>query len=90
METTNNTPEPGTLAKIGGKLKAAAQAVAGKADEYVVQPVGNALGLTEEKKPEVEMTQSEKKQSRKAAVKAATKPRPRSRRTKEAKEGRTT
>jgi len=80
MDTNNKTPESGTLATIGDALKSAAQAVANKADEYVVQPVGNALGLTEEKKPEVELSRAEKKQARKAAVKAAGKPRQRGRR----------
>lgn len=36
----------GTMAKVGKSLKAAAGAVAGAAETYVVAPVGEALGLT--------------------------------------------
>ncbi len=40
----------GTLSKVGTAVKEAAQTVAQKADEYVVDPVGKALGLTGKKK----------------------------------------
>jgi hypothetical protein len=36
----------GTLAKVGAAVTRAAKAVAEKTDEYVVEPVGKALGLT--------------------------------------------
>jgi hypothetical protein len=36
----------GTLETVGEGVKNAAVAVAKTADEYIVQPVGNALGIT--------------------------------------------
>jgi hypothetical protein len=42
--------KPGTLAKVGKAVKNAAKTVVKKADEYVVEPVGKALGLTGKKK----------------------------------------
>jgi hypothetical protein len=35
----------GTLAKVTQTVKKAAKAVAAKAEEYVVEPVGDALGI---------------------------------------------
>jgi len=73
MATKKKTTESDTLSTIGESIKTAAQTVVEKAEEYVVDPIGQALGLTEEKKePERKMTASEKKQARKAAVKRAT------------------
>jgi hypothetical protein len=40
----------GTLGKVGETVKDAAGTVAEKTGEYVVEPVGKALGLTETKK----------------------------------------
>jgi hypothetical protein len=37
----------GTMAKVGNSLKDAVQTVAQAADDYVVQPVGKAVGLIE-------------------------------------------
>jgi hypothetical protein len=55
----------GTLEAVGEGVKNAAVAVAKTADEYVVKPVGNALGLTtkEPRKP----THSRKKELKKIA-----------------------
>jgi hypothetical protein len=41
----------GTLTKVGTAVKKAARTVAAKADEYVVEPVGKALGMKTKKKP---------------------------------------
>jgi hypothetical protein len=40
----------GTVGKVGNAVKGAASAVVTAANEHVVQPVGHALGLTDEKK----------------------------------------
>jgi hypothetical protein len=40
----------GKLAAAGKKVKAAAKTVVSKVEEHVVQPVGEALGLTKKKK----------------------------------------
>jgi hypothetical protein len=55
----------GTLEMVGEGVKSAAAAVAKTADEYVVQPVGNALGLTT--KESVKPSPSRKKELKKIA-----------------------
>jgi hypothetical protein len=55
----------GTLETVGESVKNAAVAVAKTADEYVVQPVGNVLGLTT--KEPVKPTPSRKKELKKIA-----------------------
>jgi hypothetical protein len=44
-ETQMASRNKSTIAKISGAVKEAAQTVIQKADEYVVEPVGAALGL---------------------------------------------
>jgi DNA-binding protein HU-beta len=64
----------GTLTSVGRTVKKAAKAVAQTADEYVVEPVGKALGLTGKKKPAKKKaaTSTAKKPARKTTAKAAT------------------
>ena len=63
----------GTLTSVGRTVKKAAKAVAQTADEYVVEPVGKALGLTGKKKP------AKKKAATSTAKKPAGRQRPRPR-----------
>jgi len=48
-----SSPKTGALQKVTGTVKKAAKAIAITAEEYVVEPVGKALGLvkTEQKRP---------------------------------------
>jgi hypothetical protein len=59
----------GTLAKVGETLKDAAGTVAKAADDYVVQPVGKAVGLI---KPEKAPNKSARKARRKVAARKET------------------
>jgi hypothetical protein len=45
------TRKKSTLTKVGTAVKKAARTVAAKADKYVVEPVGKALGMKGKKKP---------------------------------------
>ena len=62
----------GTMAKVGEGIKDAAVTVAKAADEYVVQPVGKAVGLIG-KKPAKAPSKSTRKATRKKAVATAAK-----------------
>jgi hypothetical protein len=57
----------GTMAKVGEGIKGAASTVAQAADDYVVQPVGKAVGLID-KKPAPPKSKSARKAGRKKAV----------------------
>ena len=59
-----------TLSKVGTAVKEAAQTVAAKADEYVVAPVGKALGVKAKKKP-AKKTSTAKASKSAAATKSA-------------------
>jgi hypothetical protein len=59
----------GTLEKVGHAVKQAAETVIETADEYVVQPVGRALGL---KKKRPSRPSPQRRKQLKSAAKAGT------------------
>jgi hypothetical protein len=74
-----STKKTGTFEKVTQSVKKAAKAVAATADEYVVEPVGKALGLKKPRK------RSGHAKSRKTGIAAAKKRKPARARTTSAK-----
>ena len=72
MPAKTKKPVDSTLATIGKKVKSAAKTVADKAEEYVVEPVGKALGLKDKKKTEPEKPVATKKKPRKKSNRTST------------------
>jgi hypothetical protein len=64
------TDKVGTLTKIGRTVKDAARAVVETADDYVVTPVGEALGI-KEPAPEKPAPKARRKAARKKLIEAA-------------------
>jgi hypothetical protein len=65
-ESSQMAANESAMSKVANAVKAVATTTAQAAEEYVVEPVGKALGLIE---PEVELkSKSQKKAERKAAI----------------------